>query len=351
MSDVRVAIVGTGFGARVVAPAFEATEGCEVVDVVSARDDGAVRALAARPDVDLVSVHSPPFLHAPHVRAALAAGKHVLCDKPFALDADEASSLEAEAETAGVIALCNFEFRYAPARTMLRGLVQDGWIGAVEHVQWTHISAGSRVPLRPFGWLFDRGLGGGWIGAWGSHAIDTLRFTFGAEVDETRALPRIDVAERPDADGVMHECTAEDGLAAALVLANGVTVTIDSSFAATVNVPPRLTVYGAGGALEVVADTRITLRGADGQTQTIDVPEPEGDRHTEPMRQFAHVVRDAIVSGEVPVHAPTFADGRACDSVLDALRAAPMTRPEDVEDVEDADDVGDADERGDSARL
>jgi predicted dehydrogenase len=344
VSDVRVVIIGTGFGARVVAPAFSAA-GCDVVDVVSARDDDAVRATVSRQDVDLVSVHSPPFLHAPHVRAALAEGKHVLCDKPFALDADEAASLEAEAADAGVMALCNFEFRYAPARTMLRSLVRDDWIGNVEHVQWTHISAGSRVPLRPFGWLFDRALGGGWIGAWGSHAIDTLRFVFTSEIDETRALPRIDVAERPDADGVMRECTAEDGLAAALVLTNGVSVTIDSSFAAAVNVPPRLTVFGTTGALEVVADSRMTLRQADGQTQTIDIAQTDGDRHTEPMREFAAMVRDALLNGEIPEHAPTFADGRACDAVLDELRAAPFVRPEDEEDDEDA-DGGD-----DSARL
>ena len=77
---MRIAVIGRGFGERVVAPVFAATDGCEVVDVASARDDAAVRALAARPDVDLLSVHSPPFLHAPHVRLALAAGKAVLCD-------------------------------------------------------------------------------------------------------------------------------------------------------------------------------------------------------------------------------------------------------------------------------
>src|SRR4029077_15295081 len=78
---VKVTVVGTGFGARVVAPAFAATAGCEVVDVVSPRDERAGLRAIARPDVSLVSVHSPPFLHATHVRAALSEGKAVLCDK------------------------------------------------------------------------------------------------------------------------------------------------------------------------------------------------------------------------------------------------------------------------------
>ncbi|HWS46704.1 MAG TPA: Gfo/Idh/MocA family oxidoreductase [Acidimicrobiia bacterium] len=322
---MRVAVVGTGFGRRVVAPVFAATDGCEVVDVVSARDDAAVDALVARPDVDLVSVHSPPARHAPHVRAALAAGKAVLCDKPFALDAGEAAELEAGARAAGVVALCNFEFRYAPARARLREMVQNGTLGTVEHVQWTHLSAGARVPLRPWGWLFDRELGGGWIGAWGSHAIDALRFVFATEIAGVHARRRITVSERPDEHAELHRCTAEDGFSASLVLANGATVAIDSSFCAVANLPPRLTVFGNRAVIEVIADERFVVRGADGTRETVDVAaEPGVDRHLEPMRRFAEVVRDAVHSGEVPAGAPVFADGRACDTVLDALRAAPL---------------------------
>src|SRR5258706_6871963 len=179
---MKLVVTGGGFGRRVVAPVFADPEGCEVADVVSARDEEAVRAAVTRADIDLVSVHSPPFLHAPHVRLALAEGKAVLCDKPFALDADEAAELEAEARAAGVVALCNFEFRYGPARRMLREMVDEGSLGRIEHVNMTRHSAGSRVPMRKWGWLFDRELGGGWVGAWGSHAVDALRWVFAAEV-------------------------------------------------------------------------------------------------------------------------------------------------------------------------
>jgi predicted dehydrogenase len=322
---VKVGVVGTGFGRRVVAAVYAATDGCEVADVVTARDDAAVRALVTRPDVDLVSVHSPPFLHAPHVRAALAAGKAVVCDKPFALDASEAAELETEARAAGAVALCNFEFRYAPSRQLLHEMVRDGTVGTVEHVQSLHLSSGSRIPLRPFGWLFDRALGGGWIGAWASHAIDGLRFGLETEVAHVDALLRIDVPERPGADGEMHVCTAEDGLTATLVLATGATVAINSGFAAVANPPPRFSVFGSRAVVEAVSDTHLVVRGADGEVATVDVPgETGGERHLAPMRRFAEVVRDAVTTGEIPPHAPTFADGRACDEVLDQLRAAPF---------------------------
>jgi predicted dehydrogenase len=321
---VKVAVIGTGFGKRVVAPVYNATDGCEVVDVVSARDDKAVADLVTRPDVDLVTIHSPPFLHAPHVRAALAAGKAVVCDKPFALTVDEAADLHAEADAARALAFCNFEFRYAPARALLRDMVRDASIGTVEHVQWTHLSSGSRVPMRPWGWLFDRALGGGWIGAWGSHAIDMLRFVFGAEITDVQALLRIDVEERTDTDGTPHLCTAEDGLSASLLLDNGVTVAIDSGFAAVATLAPRFTVFATEAVVDVFADERVVVRTADGEIDTIDIPADDGDRHLAPMRRFAEVVRDAVAGGEMPEHAPTFADGHACDEVLDRLRAAPF---------------------------
>lgn len=324
---MRVAVVGTGFGRRVVAPVYRATEGCEVVDVVSARDGEAVQDAISRSDVDLVSVHSPPYLHAAHVRAALAAGKAVLCDKPFALDAGEASALEAEAANAGVVALCNFEFRYAPARVRLREIVRDGVLGRVEHIQWIHVSSGSRVPMRAWGWLFDRALGGGWIGAWASHAVDQLRHGLSTEITHVRATLRTDVPARPDERGARHPCTAEDGLTAGLVLANGATVAIDSTFAATVHGAHRLTLFGSEAIVEVVNDERIVIRRSNGNREEIDIGAgPASDRHLEPMQRFAAVVRDAVDSGEIPIDAPTFSDGRACDAVLDRLRAQPFAR-------------------------
>jgi len=322
MSDtaVRVGVIGTGFGARVVAPVFADTAGCEVVDVVTSRDDAAVRALCHRTDVDLISVHSPPFLHAPHVRDAMAAGHAVLCDKPFGIDASESAELLAEADAAGIIHLLNFEFRHDPVRARLHELVTGGAVGAVEHVQWAHISSGSRVPLRPYGWLFDQALGGGWIGAWGSHAVDALRWMLG-EVVAARGERRVTVAERPDAQGRAHPVDAEDGFTAWLELESGATAVLDSTFAATTAFAPRLVVTGSDGVVECVAGARLTLRRVDGTRETFDRPEADGDPPLVPMRRWAEVVRDAVRAG-TPV-APTFADGWACDVVLDALRSGP----------------------------
>jgi predicted dehydrogenase len=324
---MRVGVIGTGFGGRTVAPAFAATEGCSVVDVVSARDDAAVAALCARPDVDLISVHSPPFMHRAHVQAALDGGHAVLCDKPFGRNTDDACAMLEAAQAAGVVHLLNFEFRHSPMRAELRRLVVEGAVGPVEHALWVQLVSGSRVPLRRHGWLFDRALGGGWIGAWGSHAVDGIRWMFG-EVLGVRADCRVTVTERPDREGVPRRCDAEDAFTATLDVVRGVTFAIDTSFVAAATLPQRIVVLGADGVLESVGDARVHLRRADGTREEFEAPPPSsGDPHDEPMARWATVVRDAVDAGAAPPGEPTFADGVACVRVLDELRRGlPVTQ-------------------------
>ncbi|MFM8303239.1 MAG: Gfo/Idh/MocA family protein [Actinomycetota bacterium] len=319
-ATVRVGIIGRGFGARVVAPVFAETDGCEVVSVVSPRASAEVRALCRRDDVDLVAVHSPPFLHLEHVRTAVEAGKAVLCDKPFGCSAAEAGTMLDLAGDAGVVHLLNFEFRCHPGREALRSLMIDGAVGGVEHLQWTQLSAGSVSPLRRYGWLFDRRLGGGWVGAWGSHAIDFLLWSLGP-LPEAAAHLRTTIDERPDEAGRLHPCTAEDGFTAWLRSAAGVTVTIDTTFAAPVNLPSRVIVTGSAGVLEVVGDRRITLHTDAGRSEPFAFDHGNSDPHLLPMRRWAVEVRDAVAAGSTPPGLPTFTDGLACAEVMDRLRA------------------------------
>jgi predicted dehydrogenase len=314
-SAVRIGVIGTGFGARVVAPVFAATEGCDVVDVVSARDANAVAELCRR-DLDLVSVHSPPFLHAEHVRAAIDAGHHVLCDKPFGVHADEAAEMLELADAGEVVHGVNFEFRHHPARKRVHELVRSGAIGPVEHVQWTYTGAVFRRPLREYGWLFDRSRGGGWVGAWGSHAVDTLRWMLG-DVRDATARCRVTIPERPDADGRPRSVDAEDAFTAWLDFESGSTAMLDSSSSAAASVAHRIVVTGEEGVVEVVADAKVVWRRADGTRDEFVPSDSAADPHLVPMRAWAEVVRDAVRDG-APL-TPSFADGLACRRVLDRL--------------------------------
>jgi len=316
---VRVGVIGTGFGARVVAPVFAATEGCEIVDVVSARDDRGVAELCRR-DLDLVSIHSPPFLHAEHVRTAISAGHHVLCDKPFGVHAGQAEEMLELADAKEVVHAVNFEFRHQPARRRVHELVHTGAIGRVEHLQWTSTNAVFRRPLREYGWLFDRSRGGGWVGAWGSHAVDALRWFLG-EVRSATAQCRVTIPERPDANGEPHPVDAEDAFTAWLEFEAGSTAMLDSSSSAPASVAHRIVVAGSDGVLEIVGDAKVVWRRADGTREEFSEVRSGagGDPHLVPMRRWAELVRDAVRDGE-PI-APSFADGLACRRVLDRFLA------------------------------
>jgi predicted dehydrogenase len=316
-SALRVGVIGTGFGARVVAPVFAATDGCEVVDVVSARDSAAVAELCRR-DLDLVSIHSPPFLHAEHVRAAVGAGHHVLCDKPFGVRASEAEEMLGLADAGEVVHAVNFEFRHQPARRRVHDLVRADAIGRVEHVQWTSTSAVFRRPLREHGWLFDRSRGGGWVGAWGSHAVDALRWLVG-EISDARAHCRVTIPERPGPDGRPHPVDAEDAFTAWFEFDSGSTAAMDSSSVAPASVAHRIVITGSAGVLEVVADTKVIWRRGDGTREEFEDVRSErgGDPHLVAMQRWAELVRNAVRDGEPIV--PSFTDGLACRRVLDRL--------------------------------
>ena len=318
---MRIGVIGTGFGARVVSGAFEAN-GCQVTDVVTARDADAVRRLC-RSEVDLISVHSPPFLHRLHVYMALEAGRAVLCDKPFGRSVDDAEAMAAQAQAAGVVNLVNFEFRHQPARLTMHELLASGSVGRPEHLAYTAFTSGSRRPLRGAGWLFDRSQGGGWIGAFGSHAIDLIRWLMG-EVVGAGAATWITIGERPDSHGAMVQCDAEDAFTGWIQLASGATAAVDSSFAAGTNTPARIVITGSEGALESVGDVRVVLRRTGEAPQEFTFERPEGDSHNQAMVTWAGRVRDAVTNGDQV--APSFADGVACMRVMEQWRVDPPVR-------------------------
>ena len=331
---VRVGVIGRGFGARVVAPVFEQTEGCEVVDVVTPRDDESVSALCARDDVDLISVHSPPLLHLDHVSRAVAHGRAVLCDKPFGRNAAEAQTMFDLAADAGVVNLVNFEFRRHPARRELRRLVREGLLGAVEHLQWNAFHGVWRDPTRRYGWSFDAALGGGWIPLSGSHTIDYVRWTLGEIVDAS-GTRRITMPDRPDADDRRQTGTAEDGYTALLRTEGGASITIDATATNPVERPNRVTVIGSDGVLELTnespreEDATIVLYAGGGEKELFAFA--QGDTYVSQMREWAGIVRDSVRRGAAEPDAPTFADGLACSRVMDRLGRGIPLRPGEPE--------------------
>lgn len=312
---MRVLVIGTGFGAGVMAPAFE-REGF-AVRVISPRDGKALR-LALDESPDLVSIHSPPFMHREHVDLALDRGLAVLCDKPFGLDAADAAAMRDRAQALGAANFVNFELRWKPARIKLKQLLQGGAIGTLQHVSWTMFGDGLRQ--QKYGWLHDAALGGGWIGAYGAHGIDMLRWLTGSEIAECGGVVRADVAQRPDSSGVLRPVSAEDAFSAWFALDNGCTASFDTGFSTASSFPERILFLGSEGAIELIGDITLELRQAGLPPERIDFADAAESGYAPALRRWLPAVVQAMAERR-PL-APDFSDGAAVTDVLDRLRAS-----------------------------
>jgi predicted dehydrogenase len=154
-------------------------------------------ALVASPDIDVVSIATPNFLHAPMAIAAAAAGKHVFCEKPLSNTAADAERMCRAAEAAGIVHAVNFNYRKVPAIGFIARLVRAGRLGDIRELRAAFLQDWGNDTRIPRSWKFqaDRAGGGSLIGV-GSHLIDLARHLVG-ELDRVVATTEIWVKERP----------------------------------------------------------------------------------------------------------------------------------------------------------
>jgi predicted dehydrogenase len=162
------------------------------------RAEGDWRAIVADPEVDVISVTLPNFEHAEVVSAALAAGKHVLCEKPLALTASRARELVEQANQTDLISGTVFNYRRWPMVCEIRRLISDGAIGEIVHAHAQFQAAYAADPSTPHSWRYvkDRA-GGGALHDVGAHAVDMLRFLCGKVVEISGANMSTIVTSRP----------------------------------------------------------------------------------------------------------------------------------------------------------
>src|SRR5438445_8449411 len=157
MPKLRVGVIGTGFGAEVQIPAFLAHPRVDAVAVASGTPGRArevagrfeiphafndYREMVATAELDLISITSPPDTHHPATLAALAHRRHVLCEKPMALNAGQAAEMLREAEQRGVTHVIDHELRFNPIRRKIKHLIKEGFIGTPRHALTTVVGTG-----------------------------------------------------------------------------------------------------------------------------------------------------------------------------------------------------------------
>ncbi|WP_229072198.1 Gfo/Idh/MocA family protein [Actinoplanes sp. DH11] len=325
------------------------------------------RALVESDEIDLIDICTPGDTHAEIALAALAAGKHVLCEKPLAnsvAEAREMAAAAAHAQTRGVRAMCAYNYRRVPAVALMRDMVAAGRIGAVRHVRAQYLQDWIVDPEFPLVWRLRREIAGsGALGDIGAHIVDLTQFVTGQSISSVSALTETFVRKRPlpsasaglaaSANGtVLGDVTVDDAALFLARLDGGAVATYEATrFATGRKNALRVELNGALGSLAFDFERMNELEFYDATRPAAEqgfsrilVTEPEhpymgawwppghgiGYEHS-----FTHEVRDLIediATGREP--APSFADALRVQLVLDAVeRSAAAGTWADVESV------------------
>lgn len=152
----------------------------------------------ARNDIDVIDIGTPNDTHAKISVAALKAGKHVLCEKPLAINVEDAKLSYETAKTKGLVNGICHNYRFAPAIAYAKKLVDEGKLGAIRHFRGTYLQDWIIDPSVPLVWRLDKKIAGsGSNGDLNAHLIDTARFVIGTEFSEVVGLAETYIKKRP----------------------------------------------------------------------------------------------------------------------------------------------------------
>lgn len=351
---IRIGIIGTGFARTVQIPAFQKCEGAEIVSISSAHLENAEetarefniahytddwRETVRNETVDLICIAAPPVFHREMTLLALEDEKHVLCEKPMAMNAAEAREMLEKSREKNLLALVDHELRFLNGRQAARAMIQSGEIGRIRHAKYNFRAPHRGAADAPWNWWSDVAAGGGALGAIGSHIFDSLRWLTNAEISSVFCQLQTHVKERPDAkSGAMRRVTTDDESNLLFRFADG-ELTEDATANVSVSMVEypvyqnRVEFFGTTGAIRVEYDGEFFIGKAGEEAwRKVEVDlnvAADGARPTgwnDGFLAFAAEIIQALRDGKTTVkEAATFEDGYRIQLLLDAARESDKT--------------------------
>lgn len=294
------------------------------------------KTLVQRDDIDLVDICTSNNLHMPIAVEAAKNGKHLICEKPLCMSAEEAQKMLDAAQDADVRHMTAFNYRRVPALVLAKKMIEDGKIGEIHHFNAVYYQDWLVDPNFPYVWRHDVSVGGsGAHGDMNAHTVDLARFLVG-EFEAVTAAQETFIKERKKTDGSKGQVTVDDALFFMAKFQNGALGNFMATRYATGRKNfLRLEIFGSKGSLmfnlermneldyfsredESYAQGFRNIVVTEGEHPYLDRWWPPGHiigwEHT-----FIHEIGDlltAIAKGE-NVQAD-FYDGLRCQQVLDA---------------------------------
>ncbi len=275
-SRVGIGIIGTGTIAQAHLQSLRGYEKARVVGVFDVLADRAqataqqwgipniatkLEDLLALSDLDAVIVSTPPFAHAQPTLAALAAGKHVLCEKPFALDPAEARQMVEASEAAGkYLACCSARNRYSLPQQRAHAMIARGDLGEVYHVrdsEWRFRGRPGHHIFPQSAWFLDKQrAGGGAVMDIAVYMIDSVLWLLGnPKVNSVTAQLR-QITEEPPPEGLKQD--VEDHVVIMMQCEGGKSGIVETAWVSNMNNADGLCVFGTKAGLRFNPLTKIT---------------------------------------------------------------------------------------------
>jgi predicted dehydrogenase len=213
--------------------------------------------LFARDDIEAVDVCVPNHLHEEITLAAAVAGKHIFCEKPLAMDVAQGKRIMAGVEQAGVKNQLNFNFRYYPAVSRARQLIDEGFLGRVFSFRGCFYRSSYINPDKPLSWRLRKDIaGGGALFDLGSHILDLIYYLLG-DFESVQATVDTLIKERPIAPGSKEKgpVDVDDIVLMQVRMANNVLGSVEISRMGTgATNDMRVEIFGEKGALRFSAE-------------------------------------------------------------------------------------------------
>lgn len=346
---IKAAVIGAGFAREAYLPALATIPDVEIVAVastVNAQTTAAAfnvphayedwRVMLDKHALDLVGIATPVALHAPMVLAALEAGANVICEKPMAMNSDESRQMLEKAQALGRLHLVGHELRFNPNRRKIRELIANGAIGQVRHVNIVNITTAWGDPAsRPKGdWWSTAAMGGGRLGANGSHQIDLLRWWLG-DLGAISGQLFTMVPNRVDkTTGEPWIATADDVVSFSAEMKSGALATVFLSGVARHGIGNHVQIFGSEGTI-LLSDGEEKLKVARVGEEYQDLSETDPNASLPGIGKgiwnvsvvgLMQEITAAIREGRPTREGATFVDGLMCQQAMDAVRQSSIER-------------------------
>jgi predicted dehydrogenase len=307
------------------------------------------RELVKRDDIDLIDINAPSDAHKEIALAAAAAGKHIFCEKPLALTLADSREMLDAAESAGIIHMVGFNYRFAPAVRLAKKLIEEGRLGDIYHFRAWFLQDWILDPEFPLVWRLQKEVAGsGSHGDLGAHLIDLAHYLIGdmtqvIGMNETfikqRPMPSAmtGLSARGSKDAPLGDVTVDDATLFMARFANGALGSFEATrFAAGHRCTNSFEINGSKGSIKFDFERMNELQ----VYFTDDASDVQGFRRvlaTDPSHAYAEAwwppghtigyehtfihevveLMDAMSEGRQPV--PNFVDGVKCQQVLEAV--------------------------------